>query len=102
MRFKADVDPGGIRPEIILALMVAERIWAQQGAEVVVTSMLEGRHSPTSLHYSGQAVDIRRWNLRDPEAAVQALREALPANQYDVILEKDHIHVEWQPKRPVA
>ena len=89
--------------------------------ELVITSGSEttARHSFTSLHYAtpGQAIDIRtkslakhgRGSVPSPEDQFTALKEAaaaycidqnIPTNWIDVILEPDHIHIEYQPKRP--
>lgn len=42
---KAGVRVLGLRPELLLALMVAEPLWTQQGAELVLTSGIEGTHT---------------------------------------------------------
>jgi hypothetical protein len=96
IRLKTGVRAAGIRPEIVLAIQIAEGIWQAQGCELVVTSLTEGHHSRTSLHYAGAAVDFRIWYL-DAELARRELADAL-GDDYDVILEKDHIHCEFQPK----
>lgn len=66
--------------------------------DLVVTSICDGEHSRTSLHWSGCAADLRRWNIPDPNSFVDWLREAL-TDEFDVVLEDDHIHMEFQPKR---
>jgi hypothetical protein len=96
IQLKPGVRAAGVRPEIVLALRVAEGIWKTQGQDLVVTSLTEGNHSRTSLHYAGAAADLRIWNL-DAEQARQELAEAL-GDDYDVVLETDHIHCEFQPK----
>lgn len=88
----------GIKPEILLSILIAERIWSTHGADLVITSLIDGKHSLGSLHYVGMAVDLRRWQLDDPEQAVEELKAALGPD-YDVILESTHVHVEFQPKR---
>jgi hypothetical protein len=100
MHLKPGVRAAGIRPEIVLALQVAEGVWAAQGQALVVTSLTEGRHSRTSLHYAGAAADLRIWDL-DAERARRELAEAL-GEDYDVVLERDHIHCEFQPKSGYA
>ena len=67
-------------------------------AEATVTSTTGGVHSANSLHYSGNAIDLRVWDFTDTERAdwAQRLRDAL-GNDYDVIDEGDHIHVEYDP-----
>lgn len=77
----------------------ADIIWRKYGQEVVVTSARDGIHSVGSLHYYGFAVDLRTYYFADhikPQVA-QELRKAL-GPKYQVILEKTHIHVEYDPK----
>ena len=102
MKLKPGVNPFGLKPELLLALMVAESVWTQSGVELVVTSLNDGKHSKTSLHYAGCAADIRTNNITEigkKEWLVEQLRFCLGQNpDYDVILEIDHIHIEYQPK----
>ena len=99
MKLKNGVSISGLRPEILVALIVAEGIAREEGSEIVVTSGVDGQHRAGSLHYVGLAVDLRRWNLRDPTAFVDRLKESLGPS-FDVLLERTHIHVEFQPKGP--
>lgn len=80
---------------------------------VVITSITDGTHSRKSLHYVGRAVDVRfmgRHRMggvlggseshsmeRTRDWAVR-LRQQLGV-AYDVLVEKDHLHIEWDPKR---
>ena len=98
MKLKKGVKVQGVRPEIVLALIAADRVYRENGAVMVVTSVVDGAHSATSLHYTGAGADLRRWNLPNPRKAADAISEAL-GDDYDVILEDDHIHIEYQPKR---
>ena len=99
---KPGVRVTGLRPEILLGVVIAERVFEEAGADLVVTACVDGKHAAGSLHYVGQAVDLR---TRDVAADVRPklvarLRECL-GEDYDVVLETDHIHVEFQPKRPL-
>lgn len=94
-------------PQIVLALHIADSVWVNVGLaeQTVITSANDGRHSRTSLHYVGHAVDIRTKNVNRLrlETCIHKLREALGAD-YDVVMEdvngpNEHCHVEWQPKR---
>ncbi len=91
---------------MMIVLVNANELWRERGVELVVTSVLDGRHSRGSLHYVGHAVDLRTKSLprRTKVATLKKLREALGAD-YDVILEgegtpNEHAHVEFQPKEP--
>ncbi len=89
----------GLQPEMILALTVASDVYSQYDVICVVTEGTGGKHSSGSLHYVGLAVDLRTRsippNLREPVA--QQIRVAL-GEEYDVVLESDHLHIEFQPK----
>ena len=68
----------------------------------VITSASDGKHGPNSLHYKGKALDLRTKNLRPEQVhpVYVALNEALSPGGFDVVLETDHIHVEFDPKEP--
>jgi hypothetical protein len=70
-----------------------------QGTEGTLTSGIEGAHSPSSLHYRGLAWDFRLPTLSSHnDKVIQALRTELTATYYDILLERDHIHIEYDPK----
>ncbi len=99
---KAGVSLAGLVPQMNVALQVAHEIYAGHDADVVVTSGMDGRHSKTSLHYSGCALDLRTRNLDNPEVQGPEIAAELKAAlgiDYDVLFEGDHIHMEWQPRR---
>jgi hypothetical protein len=64
-----------------------------------VTSGFEGSHSEGSLHYSGLAEDYRIRDVNPSELAemVGKVRARL-GSLYDVVLEADHLHVEYDPR----
>jgi hypothetical protein len=101
MRLKSDVRLHGIRPEVVFALIVSEQVYRDYGTELVVTSVIDGQHTPGSLHYAGCAADLRTRDL--PEGKAPHVRfqiaERLGAD-FDVALEATHIHLEFQPKKP--
>jgi hypothetical protein len=95
----ASVDVDGAKAPILRAMALAEPIMETWG-EFVVTSVNDGKHRQGSLHYEGLAFDIRTWALKtaaDKEHALRELKRALGPD-YDVILEADHIHIEFDPK----
>ncbi len=100
LKFKSGVKVNGIKPEILLAIAVANDIYKMWGVlDTVVTSVTDGVHSRGSLHYIGHAVDLRIYNFDEDEklGVVNSLRDAL-TDEYDVVLEERHIHIEFQPK----
>jgi len=100
LQIKDGVDCQGIRPELLLAVIVSESAYRRGGYDCVITSLLDGRHSPTSLHYAGSAVDLRTRHVsaEDREPLAQLISESLGID-YDVILEDTHLHIEYQPRR---
>lgn len=119
MKIKEGVRVFGLRPEILLAVVVAREVWTQHGAELVITSGIEAKHETASFHYLGLAVDLRSHDpatgqtvftasfasTSDPAVAASVIASELKAAlgpDYDVVLEGDHIHVEFQPKAEYA
>jgi len=101
IRYKPGVKVKGIQPEIVLAIQVAYSGYRDmyQSGDMVVTSVMDGVHSANSLHYKGLAVDLRTrdMHLGDLERWVGGIKECL-TDEYDVVLERNHIHIEYQPK----
>lgn len=93
---KTGVKLSGLQPQIVLAIIVAEGIWG--GEPLTITSVSDGLHSHTSLHYSGNGVDFRTRDIEDPAGKTARLKAALGVD-FDVILESDHVHLEYQPRR---
>ena len=65
---------------------------------MTITSGNDGKHMKNSLHYEDKAIDIRTRDMNYPVGTTLFIRKALGKN-YDVILERDHIHIEYQPKK---
>ena len=101
MKFEKNVVLTGMRTELLAALNVADNIWRDFGQELWVTSIADGKHSTTSLHYAGSAADLRsHYFLPDVKRKVcNALKRALPKD-FDVVQEPTHIHLEFQPRYP--
>ena len=96
MLIKAGVDISRLRPEIRKKLGKIESIIdVILCEEMVITSTFEGRHSASSLHYANLAIDIRSINRRSKVWG--EIQRAL-GEDYDVILENNHIHIEYDPK----
>lgn len=99
IEIKEEVKVNGLRTEILLAIVLADRVYSNYGISCVLTEVTGGKHGRASLHYVGLAVDLRTRDMSSgmAEEIVQELKKAL-GFQYDVVLEKDHIHIEFQPK----
>jgi len=98
MKIKKGVNLNGIRPEVLIGVMVADSILPKFGQGCVITSCIDGKHKRSSAHATGRAVDLRTWTLRDKESAVRIMQDSL-GDEFDVILESDHIHLEFDPKK---
>ena len=94
---KHGVDLRGLSPQMAIAYTIACRCYGQY--DCVITSANDSKHGPNSLHYKGQALDLRTRHLNGQglQAVYLKLKESL-GEQFDVVLESDHIHVEWDPK----
>jgi flavodoxin len=98
MKLKPGVNLDGVSWRLFYAAVVAEEIYKKFGAELVITSANDGKHGDKTLHHKGLALDLRTWNLGGREMQVAAeIRKAL-GKDFDVIVESDHIHLEYQPK----
>lgn len=92
------VNLDGLTQEMLQALLKACIIWRQHGCEtIMITSATDGQHMAHSRHYKGDALDLRSRDLPDSIGMADQLRDSL-SDEYDVILETDHIHVEFDPK----
>ena len=100
MIFKEGVKIKGIKPELLAGLIVADGIWKQFGEVLVVTSVVDSKHIEDSLHPSGYGGDLRTHYFPSATTikfAAQLLRDAL-TDEFDVVVEPDHIHIEFDPK----
>jgi hypothetical protein len=101
-----------LQPEFTMALPAIDRAYEEiTGQEAVMTSGTDGKHMEGSLHAKGLAGDYRirdpggAWSLTQAqiEALVKRLRLLLNKDEtanrpFQVIVETDHLHVEYQPR----
>lgn len=88
------VDISDLHLSMWYVLRVLTEVWGDE--EPVITSTWEGTHLPWSCHYRKKALDFR-LPKDNPIARVQQLKKRLGKN-YDVTMEADHVHVEYDPK----
>jgi len=104
-------------PQILLGITILERlvgIVSKGKCEMTITSQGDGKHGLKSLHYPNaqgftNAVDIRikdldgninsitETDLITARKVVEEFKKRADA-QFDIVLEKDHIHLEYDPK----
>lgn len=79
------------------AAILVETVFKAMGAECIITSANDGKHRADSLHYVGFALDFRTRVLPDDRwhELYDKVRAALP-DDYIVILEADHLHIQYQ------
>ena len=100
----SNVDPTGLKVEMLLGLFAAQSIFNDNGEDCIITSICDSRHAPKSKHWVGYAVDLRSKHLSSSSKnqIFSDLRNALPG--YDVLLEQlatpnEHFHIEYDPSR---
>lgn len=99
MTIKNGVNVVGLQKEIIIALPTIDNVVSSEVSCLVITSALEGHHGKGSLHPLGYAIDIRlpyKDELLNVKI-VNVLKIRL-GKDYDVVLETNHIHIEFDPK----
>jgi len=107
-----------VHPALVCAEVVIYGFFAALGLTPVVTSAKDGTHSKLSRHFQNpgdgrpaQAIDLRIWSIHDPASFFYRLavalnkanewmvrQEAIVDGEFVVLLEKDHAHIEWNPK----
>lgn len=97
---KPGVKIAGLKPEMQIALDYAEEVYETFNHTLIITEALaETGHVKNSRHYTGHAIDIRIWNLgADLHRIFGRLLKGLEPMGFDIVLENDHIHIEYDPK----
>ena len=108
MQFKTGVELTGLRPEMVAVLSAVEETYRYTiNVEPVCTSGTERatKHKRSSKHYCGAALDFR---IKDSATGVIFSKPILATLQaglltrltaeFDVVLESDHFHIEYDPK----
>jgi hypothetical protein len=67
---------------------------------LVCTSLNDSIHKDGSLHYQGLAVDLRTRDLNHTSTIAWYIRvrDGLDPLGFDCLLERDHLHIEYDPK----
>jgi len=98
---KEGVTVRGICAEMVFGHTVVSSIFTAHGLDVVVTSGTDGVHGRASRHWSGSALDYRTRHITATGLKERIAGEASAALglDFDVVLESDHLHIEFDPKR---
>lgn len=90
-------------PQMALAAMIVRDVYAEFGADCTITSANDSKHSLTSWHYKGRALDFRTKDFNgDKQLLWRNVQKALGAD-FDVLLEyvgqeQEHLHLEYDPE----
>ena len=100
MKWTSSVRFKDLKPQLLLAAIRVDEIYKDIGFVCWITSANDKNHTaPNSKHYTGEALDFRIFNI--PVEKHEELLDRVYTSlgiEYDVILEKDHLHVEYDPK----
>jgi hypothetical protein len=105
IKFKRGVTIFGIKPEMIVALMVVEGVYADiLNKDVTVTAVTDGTHT-SIVHYLGYGVDVRtrddnsskQWSDEVKQELCKCLKERLPKG-FDIVIHSSHFHLEYDPR----
>jgi hypothetical protein len=103
LRFEPTFRIGVLHEEMARVLHHAS-VWARLArVDLVVNCGSNGTHNPGTLHPWDLALDLDTEGdkFHDTEQLHGYLARILPV-EYDVVLEKDHVHVEYDPHRKPA
>lgn len=97
IRFKGGV----VVTKVTIIVAAVYNAWVEVSApgDMWVTSGNDSVHMPDSKHYHDEALDFRTRGLSKAKIAAWAevARRRLGRN-YDVVIESNHLHVEYDPK----
>jgi hypothetical protein len=103
MSLKAGVRIQGVSTELTFAMWIVAEVFRDNNIPLVVTSCVEGTHTRGSEHYQGNAIDLRTRDM--PADKVKYVRDVLAQRlgaDFQILVEKDHLHVGYFPTAPIA
>ena len=87
----------GVTPKLLRIAAGAANVAELLGLEITITSGNDGKHMKGSKHYTYEALDFRTRDLSKTNVTkVMTMLRGRLGPHYDVILEHDHLHVEYQ------
>src|SRR5258706_15957258 len=104
LSIKSGVRILGVQTEMLLAINIIYSVYEELSFNCQITSIMDGVHGVGSLHYSGNAVDFGVHTV--PTSRLAEVVDLIKNNlgmDFDVLHEyvgqdREHIHVEYQPK----
>jgi len=93
---KQDVQ-GFLHPIVAKAVGTVAIVFNSYDEDLFITSYCEGQHGIRTLHPFGYAFDLRA--PRDvPTSVLKGRLKTALGNDFDIIFERDHIHIEYDPE----
>ncbi len=104
MIFKEGVKIQGVKPEILIAMTIYDDVVRRlHNQEATITCVTDGKHRGLP-HYLGYAIDGRtrdnngtQWSSEEKRVVAASVRDRL-TDEYDVVVESTHIHIEFDPR----
>lgn len=95
---KDGVVSSGIEPVVLDGMMTIALTYQSLGHIPVITSIEDGKHMATSLHYKKRAFDWRTNTVPSAERpALCAVVQTALGPDWDAVLESTHLHTEYDP-----
>jgi phospholipase C len=99
MILKPGVKIANLKPQLLIAIIIADNVYSAHKQELVITSVDDSKHGSTTLHGSGNAFDCRTsYFTKAEQMTVHSEIKNKCGDNFDVILELDHIHIEHDPR----
>jgi hypothetical protein len=96
IELKKGISLNGVQAPVLFGLMVLDGVIALHSVPTVVTSCTEGKTHKGLAHYVGAAVDVRSRELTiSQQNGVKAAFDSAQNGEMDLVIEKDHFHLEW-------
>lgn len=96
MLIKAGVDISRLERNTRRSLPKVALVFDEAREVFIITSTYEGTHGEGSLHYANEAYDVRTPD--DSKLRIFANIQKVLGPDFDVVLERDHYHIEYDPK----
>lgn len=98
MILKNSVSVKNLQPQIVIAIIVCNDVYREHGYVLCITSVSDSIHMKKSKHELGQAIDIRTRMI--PKEGINLIAKEIRNDltpEFDVVVEIDHIHIEYDP-----